>query len=231
MKKINLLKRRREALNQNPSFDIAPSSKLLIKGSIIGCITVSPLIVIFFGIILFNQTLLFKRNNLQTFSDEYDLVQKKLIEENKAFNKVNNTNNILMDAISGIRSGSGLFLEINKITPKFIELKKIDVGKSGVRIIGISPQKNGLKVMNSYELSLARSPFFNKQNVKIIEASKFSRKDYSFIEKKVVNNNYLEFEIIAGFNNVQSVSSKYLLEIGSYGLAKRLNVIDEIKQK
>lgn len=180
--------------------------------------------------IFYNQKLLSKINKLQVFSNKYDLIQKKIINTNNSINKLNNTNNILIDAISGIRSGSGLFLEISKITPKLIELDEIEVGKTGVKIIGISPQKDGLKLINSYELSLASSPFFNENNINIIKASKVTRNDYSRIEKKDVNKNYLKFEITAGFNDVnKSVSPEYLFEIGSLGLANRLKKIDDIK--
>ena len=230
MKKINLLKRRREKLSLNGNFEIIATKDLLFRGTFLGCISISPLLILFFALILYNQRLIFQKNQLQKYSQEYDLIQNKLIKKNQLFNKVSNTNKILIDAISGIRSGSGLFIEISKITPKLIELNKIQVGKSGVKIFGITPQKNGLKVMNSYELSLADSPFFQNSSVKIIKASKFSRNDYSRIEKKSVENNYLKFEIIANFNDVSKfVSSKYLFEIGSYGLANRLNLIDEIK--
>ncbi len=230
MNRINLLKRRREAQNLNANFEIVPSNKLFIKGAILGGIAISPLIVLFFLVIFYNQKLLSKINKLQVFSNKYDLIQKKIINTNNSINKLNNTNNILIDAISGIRSGSGLFLEISKITPKLIELDEIEVGKTGVKIIGISPQKDGLKLINSYELSLASSPFFNENNINIIKASKVTRNDYSRIEKKDVNKNYLKFEITAGFNDVnKSVSPEYLFEIGSLGLANRLKKIDDIK--
>ena len=43
------------------------------------------------------------------------------------------------------------------------------------------------------------------------------------LKKDVIQNNYLKFEITAGFNDVnKSVSSEYLFEIGSLGLANRL---------
>ena len=232
MRKINLLKRRREALDLKSNFGIVPSNKLLFKGSIIGSICIAPLFLIFFLVIFYNQKLLFEKDNLDVYSQKYDSIEKELLETNNLFKKLGNANEILMDSISGIRSGSGLFLEISKITPKLIELSKIDVGKTGVKIIGISPQKNGLKIINSYELSLAGSPFFNEKNIKILKASKLTRSDYSRIEKNVIQNKYLKFEIIAGFNDVnKSISSEYLSEIGSYGLANRLKIIDEIRQK
>ena len=232
MKKINLLKRRREELNLLGNFQIIPTNTLLLKGTFFASIIISSLFILLFGIILYNQQLKLQKNKLQPYTDKYNLIQKELINKNRLINKLNNTNKNLIDAISGIRSGSGLFIEIGKITPKLIELNKIEVGKTGVKFIGITPQKNGLKVMNSYQLSLASSPFFNDKSVKIIKASKFSRNDYSRIEKKSIKKNYLNFEIIATFNEVSKfVSSKYLFDLGSYGLANRLNLIDKIKKQ
>ena len=232
MKKINILKKRREDFNLKSDFEIIPTNNLLIKGGIYGLINIFSIILFFFLLIIYNQRLLSKKDNLKPYASKYDSIQKDLNKNNNLFNKNNETNKILIEAISGIRSGSGLFLEISKVTPKLIELNELEVGKSGVKIVGISPQKFGLKVINSYQLSLSKSPFFNEQNIKIIKASKFSRTDYSEIEKKDIKNDYLKFEILANFNELNnSVSSEYLDELGSYGLANRLNIIDEIRKK
>lgn len=231
MKKINILKKRREEFDLNPYFEIIPTKYLFFKGLIIGGITITSVFIILIINIIYNQRLLSRKSYLQPFASKYDLMQKKIIENNNSHIKLKETNEILIDSISGIRSGSGLFLEIRKVTPKLIELNNLEAGKNGIKINGISPQEYGLKIINSYELSLSKSPFFNEQNIKIIKASKFTRTDYSETEKKDIKNKYLKFEILANFDDISnSVSSKYLYEIGAYGLAKRLEMIKDINK-
>jgi len=227
---LNILKKRREGLNLNRQFQIKPTNDLLLKGYYFGGIIFSIFIVIFLLIFLYNQNLLSKKNKLKVFSDEFDLIQNQLIKNNNSINKIKQTNSTLIKAISGIRSGSGLFAELASLTPKTMELDKLEIGKSGVKISGISPQKNGLKILNSFEIALSKSPFFNKETIKIVEAKKFSRNDFSKIKKDLVKNNYLKFEIIANFNeSTDSVNSDYLNDLGSYGLSKRLEIINKIK--
>ena len=120
-KQIDLLRKRREEDNfANPFF--IETKKYIKKGIFIGLIIIAISLISGIPFIYRIKVLENKKNNIRVFSDEYDLLEKKLNEEQKQLNLVSNFNEKLKDSIWNISSSSALFKEIALIIPKDIQL-------------------------------------------------------------------------------------------------------------
>ena len=120
-KQIDLLRKRREEDNfANPFF--IETKKYIKKGIFIGLIIIAISLISGIPFIYRIKVLENKKNKIRVFSDEYDLLQKKLNEEQKQLNLVSRFNEKLKDSIWNISSSSALFKEIALIIPKDIQL-------------------------------------------------------------------------------------------------------------
>ena len=120
-KQIDLLRKRREEDNlANPFF--IETKKYIKKGIFIGLIIIAISLISGIPFIYRIKVLENKKNKIRVFSDEYDLLEKKLNEEQKQLNLVSSFNEKLKDSIWNISSSSALFKEIALIIPKDIQL-------------------------------------------------------------------------------------------------------------
>ena len=120
-KQIDLLRQRREEDNfPNPFF--IETKKYVKKGIFIGLIIIAISLISGIPFIYRIKVLENKKNKIRVFSDEYDLLEKKLNEEQKQLNLVSSFNEKLKDSIWNISSSSALFKEIALIIPKDIQL-------------------------------------------------------------------------------------------------------------
>ena len=83
-----------------------------------------PLITLIFGTSFIFRTWFLenKKTKLKIFSDEYDVLNKKLNEESRELKEISKFNSDLKNAIINISSSSALFQEIALIIPKDIQL-------------------------------------------------------------------------------------------------------------
>ena len=222
----NLLRKRRKSSGISYEIDLAKDKKKLSVGIKISFI----LIISTVSIILVATANLFKllntRHQLRPFEEEYNLVQGEVILNQQTIQSMAISNKKLAKSIAGISSGSALLKELSNIIPKAIELKEIDVGIAGLKLIGITPDKNGLKMINTFQLSLSSSPFFERNSVKIVKATKKTPFKQDIKNEQEDSNNYLQFEILANFKeSINVISKEYLESLGSLGLAKRIEIM------
>ena len=151
---------------------------------------------LFFGLILIVTSLIFgtpfifrikflenKKNKIKIFSDEYDLLEKKLDRESKSLKEISKFNEDLKNSIMNINSSSALFQEISLIIPKEIQLLEFINKKDSLLLKAKLSNNNYLETLNSFLLNLDNSDLvkFKDIDLKEIKASGQSSKDKSYI--------------------------------------------------
>ena len=218
-KQIDLLRKRREEDNfANPFF--IETKKYIKKGIFIGLLIIAISLISGIPFIYRIKVLENKKNKIRVFSDEYDLLENKLNEEQKQLNFVSSFNEKLKDSIWNISSSSALFKEIALIIPKDIQLISTTSKDNSLILTTKLPKNKYLEILNSFLINLDKS-----------ELVKFN--DIDLIEIKSLNENaeaegYLAEIKTKVSNNYREINEKYLIKLGSYGLFSRLNFLKNI---
>ena len=193
------------------------------KGLAIGSGVISIGVIGAITIGIYNSNLENKKIKLSRRAEQYDLLKSKFEKEIESISNIYATNNQIANGIIGIRSGSGLLSNIKEITPKKLQITGIDTSKNKLNLIGISPQPIGLDVINSMKLKLENSFFLDPNNVSIIRIWE-TTKSVNSKQKK-----YMAFKVKADFTKNQKAKNMiaYMEKLGSYGLAKRISILDK----
>ncbi len=219
-KQIDLLRKRREEDNfANPFF--IETKKYIKKGIFIGLIIIAISLISGIPFIYRIKVLENKKNKIRVFSDEYDLLEKKLNEEQKQLNLVSSFNEKLKDSIWNISSSSALFKEIALIIPKDIQLISTTAKDNSLILTTKLPKNKYLEILNSFLINLDKSELVIFNNIDLIEIKSLNEnaevKGYLAKIKTKVSNNYRE------------INEKYLIKLGSLGLSNRLNILKNIE--
>ena len=219
---IDLLENRRVDAGIKSPIEISVSN-LKRKGIAIGSGVISIGIISAITITIYNLNLEKKKIELTRRAEQYDLLKSKFEKEIASISNIYATNNQIANGIIGIRSGSGLLSDLKEITPKKLQLTGIDTSKNTLNLIGISPQPIGLDVINSMKLKLENSFFLDPKNVSIIRIWE-TTKSVTNKQKK-----YMAFKLKADFTKNQKAKNMitYMEKLGSYGLAKRISILDK----
>ncbi len=218
-KQIDLLRKRREADNLASPYFI-DTKKYIKKGIFSGFILIA--ISLFLGIpfIFKIKFLENKKNKLKIFSDEYDLVEKKLEKEEKQLNKIANFNNSMKDKILNISSSSALFQEIALIIPKEVQLLEFISSGSSLVLKAKLFNSKYLETINSFLIKLDESEFVKFNDIDLIEIKSSNQnskgKSYLFKIKTKITTNY------------KDINKKNLIKLGSYGLFNRLKILRDL---
>ena len=219
-KQIDLLRERRDSdyFLVEPNF--INKRKYIKKGIFSGSIII--VITLFLGIPFIFRTKFLENQKLKikVFSDEYDLLVKKLNKESKELKEISKFNSDLKNAIININSSSALFQEIALIIPKDIQLLEfISKGNSLVLKAKIS-NYDYLGILNSFLIKLDKSELikFNDIDLVSIKATENNSKDVGYIVEK---NTKLS-------TKYSDINQKYLIKLGSYGLFNRLNILKNL---
>ncbi|MAV81759.1 MAG: hypothetical protein CMD12_07320 [Flavobacteriales bacterium] len=219
-KQIDLLRKRREEDNfANPFF--IETKKYIKKGIFIGLIIIVISLISGIPFIYRIKVLENKKNKIRVFSDEYDLLEKKLNEEQKQLNLVSSFNEKLKDSIWNISSSSALFKEIALIIPKDIQLISTTSKDNSLVLTTKLPKNKYLEILNSFLINLDKSELVKFNDIDLIEIKSLNEnaevKGYLAEIKTKVSSNYRE------------INEKYLIKLGSLGLSNRLNILKNIK--
>ena len=174
------------------------------------------------GTYIYGKNLLAHKKYLQSLEAEFNLLDKKYRETLKLVNEIKNINSEIATGIVGIKSGSALLSEIRLITPKTVQLEKIESNDRELKAEGIASQPNGLLSVNALKIQFENSLFLKEDYVKLDKAWEAQVRDKS--DNKLTN--ILNFRINAKFSeNYNSKLIKYLEKIGSIGLSKRVSIL------
>ena len=224
-KQIDLLRNRR---NSN-YFLVEPSfinkKKYIKKGIFSGAIMILITLILGIPFVLRTRFLENKKSKIKIFSDEHDLLVKKLNRESKELKEISKFNSDLKNAIINISSSSALFQEIALIIPKDVQLLEfISQGNSLVLKAKLS-DKDYLEILNSFLINLDKSELIKFNDIDLVEIKATENinnsKDKSYIVK-------INTKVSTKYSDI---NEKYLIKLGSYGLFNRLNILKNLDRQ
>ena len=224
-KQIDLLRQRRDSNYFLVEPNFINKKKYIKKGIFSGSIIILITLILGIPFIFRTKFLENKKSKIKIFSDEYDVLVKKLNRESQELKEISKFNSDLKNAIVNISSSSALFQEIALIIPKDVQLLEfISKGNSLVLKAKIS-NYDYLGILNSFLIKLDKSELikFNDINLVEIKASENENnsKNKSFIVK--INTKVSD--------KYSDINEKYLIKLGSYGLFNRLNIIKNLDEQ
>ena len=219
-KKLDLLRKRRyENYIAEPYF--IDTKKFIKKGLISGLTLIGISLILGLPFLFRIKFLENKKEKLREFSNQYDLLDKKLDKESKQLNEIAEFNEKLKNSIINISSSSALFQEIALIIPKDIQLLEFNSKENSLILKAKISDDEYLEILNSFLLKLDES-----------ELVKFN--DIDLIEIKSLGQNLEDKNYLAKINTKIStkysdINKNYLIKLGSYGLFNRLNILNNIE--
>jgi len=219
-KNIDLLRKRRDTtVLLEPHF--IDNKKYIKKGVLNGFIIILSAFIIGIPFILRTKYLENKKEEIRVFSDEYDLIEKKLYKEQKELDNLSIFNNQLKNSILNINSSSALFKEIAQIIPKDIQLITFITKEDSLFLKAKIYKKEYLEILNSFLISLDNSELveFNEIDIKKIDSISDSSKEKGYLID-------IATKVSTDYN---AINRKYLIKLGSYGLFNRLNILNNIE--
>ena len=220
-KQIDLLRKRRIV---NKLFDpyFVDTKKFIKNGIFTGLILIAISLILGIPFILRTKILENKKDKIKIFSDEYDLLEKKLDQESMQLKEVSKFNNDLKSSIMDISSSSALLKEITLIIPKDIQLLDFSAKDNLLNIRAKLSNDEYLKTVNSFLLNLAKS--------KLIKFEDIDLKEISVSERNSKEKSYLVDIRTKISTDYKEINEKYLIQLGSYGLSNRLNLLKNIEE-
>ena len=219
LKQIDLLRKRRETNSLAEPYFI-DSKKYIKKGIFRGLIIIISSFIMGTPFIFRTKFLESKKDQIKIFSDEYDLISKKLDKEQKEINTISSFNKKLKASILNINASSALFQEIANIIPINIQLLDFTSKGDSLFLKAKITDIKYLETLNSFLLTLDASELvrFNEIDVKKINVSdnNNSEKGYLMDIRTKVSTDYSE------------INKKHLIKLGSFGLFNRLNILNNI---
>ena len=220
LKQIDLLRKRRKANNLlDPYF--VDTKKYIKRGIFTGLILIAISLVLGIPFILRTKILENKKDKIKSFTDEYDLLEKKLDKESIQLKEVSKFNKDLKNSIMDISSSSALLKEITLIIPKDIQLLDFSSRDNLLIMKGKLSNVEYLKTLNSFLLNLDKS--------KLIKFEDIDFKEISVTERNTEKKSYLVDIETKVPQNYREINDKYLIKLGSYGLSNRLNLLKNIE--
>ena len=221
---IDLLRQRRERFgDQRP--EILPVRTLLLRGAAIGAAVPLLLLLTCVWLLFQEQRLLQEANALQPLAAEHDILQARILKETNALQALVQTNKNLARAMADVRSSSALFGELRRLMPVAIQLDQAQVDGNQLDLRGQANQPNGLRSVNALMLSLAQSPLFQQDGVKLQRAQ---LQAVNGNQATAATNGRLTYSLSAEFapDAVKAIRPR-LLSLGADGLDQRLKRLEQ----
>ena len=222
-KQIDLLRKRRDSNYFLVEPNFIDKKKFINKGIFLGSIIIIFTLMIGIPFIFRIKFLENKKSKIKIFSDEYDLLVKKLNKESKELKEIAKFNSDLKNAIININSSSALFQELALIIPKDVQLLEFISRGNSLKLKAKLSNDDYLEILNSFLISLDKSELikFNDIDLVSIKATKNNSKNVDYI-----------VEITTKLSTKYSdINQKYLIKLGSYGLFNRLNIIKNLDKR
>ena len=216
-KQIDLLRKRRDSNYFLVEPNFIDKKKFINKGIFSGSIIIIFTLMIGIPFIFRIKFLENKKSKIKIFSDEYDLLVKKLNKESKELKEIAKFNSDLKNAIININSSSALFQELALIIPKDVQLLEFISKGNSLKLKAKLSNDDYLEILNSFLISLDKSELikFNDIDLVSIKATKNNSRDEGYIVE-------INTKIPTKYSDI---NQKYLIKLGSYGLFNRLNII------
>ena len=220
-KQIDLLRKRRKTnYLLEPYF--VDTKKYIRKGILSGLILIVISLILGIPFIFRIKFLENKIKKIKPFSDEYNLLVKKLDKETTQLQAISKFNNDLKNSIINISSSSALFQEIALIIPEDIQLLEFITKGDSLFMKAKLSNDAYLETLNSFLLNLDESDLikFNTIDLKEINILEDNPKETAYLVD-------LETRISTEYRDI---NAKYLIKLGSYGLFNRLRLLKGIEE-
>jgi hypothetical protein len=215
-KQIDLLRKRRKANNLlDPYF--VDTKKYIKTGIVSGLILIVVSLLLGIPFIIRTKILENEKDKIKIFSDEYDLLEKKLDNESIQLKEISKFNNDLKNSIMNISSSSALLKEIALIIPKDIQLLELSSRDDFLIMKAKLSNNEYLKTLNSFLLNLDQSNLINFEDIDL--------KEVSVTDRDLEEKSYLVAISTKVSTDYREINEKYLIKLGSYGLSNRLNLL------
>ena len=221
---VDLLRQRRERFGaQRP--EILPVRTLLLRGAAIGAALPVLLVLTCVWLLFQEQRLVQEANNLQPLAAEHDILQVRILNETTTLEGLVQTNKNLARAMADVRSSSALFGELRRLMPVAIQLDQAQVDGNQLDLRGQATQPNGLRSVNALMLSLAQSPLFQQDGVKLQRAQ---LQAVNGNQATAATNGRVSYSLSAEFapDAVKAIRPR-LLSLGANGLDQRLKRLEQ----
>ena len=224
-KQIDLLRKRRDSNYFLVEPNYIDKKKYLKKGIFSGSIIIIITLILGIPFIFRTKFLEYKKSKIKIFSDEYDVLVKKLNKESKELKEISKFNSDLKNAIINISSSSALFQEIALIIPKDVQLIEfISNGNSLVLKAKLS-NDDYLEILNSFLINLDKSELIKFNDIDLIEIKATNNKNNSKDKIYIVE---INTKVSSKYSDI---NEKYLIKLGSYGLFNRLNILKNLDKQ
>ena len=151
-KQIDLLRNRRESNYLADPYFI-DTKKYIKKGILSGLILISITLILGIPFIFRTKLLENQKSKLKSFTEEYDLLEKKLDQESKQLKEIAKFNKDLKNTILNISSSSALLKEISLIIPKDIQLFELTSKGNNLLMKAMLYDQKYLGTLNSFLLN------------------------------------------------------------------------------
>ena len=213
---LDLLRRRREELGLI-ELSTLPVARLLRQGSLVGGSVVVVSLVLFVVVVVQWRMALQYRDQLAPFALQRDKLREKesLIAAELA--STAELNSAIANAVAGIRSGSALLTELQRLAPEAIRFESLSVKGNAIELAGDVREPLAAQTLNAFQLRLDASSFFETDGVVLEQATRVA-------EDGIPS---LTFRFVGSFaaDAVQATRFR-LIELGTPGLAARTNSLE-----
>ena len=218
-KQIDLLRKRRDSENLVEPYFV-DNKKFIKKGIFSGLVLIIITLILGIPFIFRTNFLENKKSKIKIFSNEYDLLDKKLNKESKELKEISKFNSDLKSSIINISSSSALLQEIALIIPKDVQLLELFSKGNSLILKAKLPQNNYLEIVNAFLINLDNSDLVKFNDIDLIEIKALDKNS---------KDNGFEVDIRTKISTKYSeINKKYLIKLGSYGLFNRLNILKNI---
>ena len=214
---LDLLRRRREELGLQELSSL-PVTQLLVRGSVVGGgLVVLALLIM---LVLFVQWRLAvgERRQLTPLALEYDRVLLKLQDSRRTVETTTGLNRRMADTVAGVRSGSALLTELQRLLPETMRYQLIAAKGNRLELSGEAQEPMALETLNRFQLRLDASSFFERDGMTLERADGRTGREFTSLAFRFNG----EFAADA----VKATRSR-LVELKALGLGRRLERLQE----
>ena len=168
---LDLLRRRREELGLI-ELSTLPVGRLLRQGSAVGGGIVVVVLLLLMTVALQLQRATQRRDQLTTYALESDKLRQ---QEDSAIAEIAATeadNKAIADAVAGVRSGSALLTELQRLAPEAIRFQLLTTKGDSLELEGDVSGPFAVQTLNAFQLRLDASSFFEADGFALEQAAR-----------------------------------------------------------
>ncbi len=170
---LDLLRRRRDELGLMELSSL-PVGKLLRQGSVIGGGVLGVVVLLLITIAVQWQMAVQRRSQLAPFALESDQLQLQVASTEAELTAAETLNRAMAEAVAGVRSGSALLTELQRLAPEAIRFQLVTTKGDSLELEGDVLEPFAVQTLNAFQLRLDGSSFFEPDGFALERADRGS---------------------------------------------------------